>query len=197
MLLKKSLKTGSPVLEESRSCRWRDTNKYFQWEGENLISDQGEFFSNYKTTVVHNGEAWYKEQFPIENIFVNDDLAWVAPPDKPTGTFILDLQCERYLSFVKLVNFNRITENGVEKFKVKLSRSLNGTWETVLEQRLLNNRKELMSKTDPFPIEEFKFKSTLTKFVKFQVISHYGNSPGLQYFHVSGLMITFSMYLLP
>ena len=187
-LLKKSLKTGYPVLEESRSCRWLDTNKYFQWEGEKLISDQEEYFSIYQTSVVPgDGENWYKKGYPIENIFVNDELAWVAPQNKPWGTIRLDLGCERFLSFVQLVNFNRETANGVQKFKIKLTKVLNGTWEPVLENKLENNRQTLMSSTDPFPVMKFDFNKTLARFVKFQIVSHYGNSAGLQYLHVSGL----------
>ena len=184
------MRTGSPILEEPRSCRWQDTNKYFQWEGEKLISDQEQLLTVYKTTIVPGeGTEWHKEGFQLENIFVNDlkdELAWVAPINKPKGTFILDLGGEMFLSLVQLVNFNRLTENGVEKFKVKLSKTLNGTWDTVLDETLVNNRGQLMSQSDPFPVRQFRFNSTLARFVKFQIISIYGDSAGLQYFQISG-----------
>ena len=43
LLLKKSSLTNETILEQSRSCRWLDMSKYFQWEGNMLVNDQGEF----------------------------------------------------------------------------------------------------------------------------------------------------------
>ena len=56
--------------------------------------------------------------------------------------------------------FNRLTENGVKEFKVKLSKTLNGSWDTVLDETLVNNRGQLMSQSDPFPVKQFRFKFT-------------------------------------
>ena len=34
--------TKKTILEKSKSCRWLDSGKYFQWEGEMLVNDLGE-----------------------------------------------------------------------------------------------------------------------------------------------------------
>ena len=37
--------TTKTVLEKSKSCRWLDSGKYFQWEGEMLVNDLGELLT--------------------------------------------------------------------------------------------------------------------------------------------------------
>ena len=41
----KSTPDGKPELSESKPCRWFDAGKYFQWNGNVLVNDKGEFLS--------------------------------------------------------------------------------------------------------------------------------------------------------
>ena len=39
------LSTFKTVLEEPRTCRWKDSGKYFRWAGEMLVNDEGNFLT--------------------------------------------------------------------------------------------------------------------------------------------------------
>ena len=40
------------VLEKTKSCRWLDTGKYFQWEGEMLVNDLGELLIAHEGSIM-------------------------------------------------------------------------------------------------------------------------------------------------
>ena len=51
----------------------------------------------------------------------------------------------------------------------------------VLQTTLDDSRKQ----TDPLPKQEFSIPSTKGRFVKFELVSYYGNGGGLQYFNIN------------
>ena len=51
----------------------------------------------------------------------------------------------------------------------------------VLQTTLDDSRKQ----TDPLPKQEFSIPSTQGRFVKFELVSYYGNGGGLQYFNIN------------
>ena len=56
-----------------------------------------------------------------------------------------------------------------------------GPWEMVLQKTLDDSRKQ----TDPLPLLGFPIPSSQARFVKFELVSYYGNGGGLQYFNIN------------
>ena len=125
----------------------------------------------------------------MEHILAKDDEEvfkenyWLAP-EKKTGNFELDLGCEMRVSMVELVNTHNADkkDRSTKEFKVFLSKEKSGPWEEVIHSSLKDSREA----ADPLPIERFSFAERFAKFVKFELLTFYGNGGGLQYFHVKG-----------
>ena len=56
----------------------------------------------------------------------------------------------------------------------------NGPWHEVLDESISDSRRQ----EKPLPIQEFSFDSMIARYVKFKIMSWYGNSGGLNYFNV-------------
>ena len=56
-----------------------------------------------------------------------------------------------------------------------------GPWKMILQKTLDDSRKH----TDPLPQQEFSIPSSQGRFVKFELVSYYGNGGGLQYFNIN------------
>ena len=59
--------------------------------------------------------------------------------------------------------------------------SEDGPWKMVLQKTLDDSRQHM----DPLPLQEFSIPSTKAKFVKFELLSFYGNGGGLEYFNIN------------
>ena len=66
------------------------------------------------------------------------------------------------------------------KYFVCFSLSENGPWQQVLDKTLEDSRNQ----NDPLPLQTFKFTFTTARYVKFKLLSFWGNSGGLQYFNI-------------
>ena len=55
-----------------------------------------------------------------------------------------------------------------------------GPWIKVLGKTLVDSRNQI----DPLPLQTFNFKSITARYVKFKLLSYWGNGGGLQYFNV-------------
>ena len=107
---------------------------------------------------------------------------WLAPKQS-SAEFVLDLGCEKISNMVELVN----THNGnhrnraTKEFKVSISNYQAGPWNEVVYETLEDSRNQ----TDPLPVQTFPFSlpfEVTARFVKFNLISWYGEGGGLQYF---------------
>merc|ERR1719510_2513211 len=87
------------------------------------------------------------------------------------------------VNLVELVNTHNghCRDRSMEEFKVFLSDSSTGPWEKVVHQTLEDSRQQ----EDPLPVQKFFFSERAAQFVKFNQISYYGHSGGLQYFTVT------------
>jgi hypothetical protein len=106
--------------------------------------------------------------FPAKNVLTNDNASfWHS--DAQTSHFTLDLGCSsQAFGGVRLVNTDN-KERATEKFKLLGGQTLEGTWTTLLEGNL--------TETATFPLPETK-----VRFVKFQVVTFFGEGGGLQFF---------------
>ena len=68
----------------------------------------------------------------------------------------------------------------VSHFFNYFSDSKNGPWQLVLDQTLVDSRKQ----NDPLPLQRFNFNLVTARFVKFKLLSYYGHGGGLQYFNI-------------
>ena len=131
-----------------------------------------------------------EDTWDVTNLLTNAPLEifaknyWLAPEKQDSAEFVLSLGCEKTVNMVELVNTHNgyWRERSMKEFKVFLSSdSPEGPWEEVLHQTLQDSRQE----TDPLPLLKFPFSARTAKFVKFNQISYYGMSGGLQYFSVT------------
>ncbi len=60
------------------------------------------------------------------------------------------------------------------------SKNKNGPWEEILDETLLDSRNQ----PNPLDLQSFSFEAVTAGFVKFEVLSWYGNGGGLQYFNI-------------
>ena len=127
--------------------------------------------------------------FSVRNLLTNareifGKNYWLAPDNQESAEFVLDLGSEKTVSMVELVNTHNgnIRDRSMKEFKVFLSSdSSDGPWVEVLHQTLQDSRQQ----ADPLPLLKFPFSARTAKFVKFNQISYYGKSGGLQYFSVT------------
>ena len=136
---------------------------------------------------VYNVKTWDQTEVRNEeNKYAN---YWLAPTGSQ-GEFILDLENEILVNSVEIVNTHHagMRTRSSREFKVWLSLELYGPWQ-VLGSYILPD-----SRNDPDPgilhKYEVEVKPPLARFVKFRLISYYGDiGGGLQYFAVKGSQI--------
>merc|ERR1711915_531155 len=149
---------------------------------------------------VISGDSYDERRFPIENVLTwsipevyrypqgyptSSRFAnyWLAPLNSP-GQFILKFDQPRTVDTITIVNtFNGDVHHncGTEEFKVYLGETENGPWTEVLHDKLDDARKTNQNLTS-VPAQVFSINPTCGKFVKFEIISWYGEGGGLQYF---------------
>ena len=66
-------------------------------------------------------------------------------------------------------------------FIIDSEESDDGPWQMVLEMTLDDSRQQ----TDPLPVQEFSIPTTQGRYLKFELVSYYGNGGGLQYFNIN------------
>ena len=131
----------------------------------------------------------FNPKFLAQNTITNDPKEimeknyWLGP-DKKVGSFTLDLGCETRVSMVEIVNTHnaQYKDRSTKEFKVLVSKNENGSWDEVVHKTLEDSR----FLPDPLPLKKFSFAEHIIKYVKFEILSFYGNGGGLQYFHVKG-----------
>ena len=127
--------------------------------------------------------------FSVTNLLINAPLEifgenyWLAPNGQDSAEFVLDLGCEKTVNLVELVNTHNAQhrQRSMKEFKVFLSDSSTGPWEEVVHQTLEDSRQQ----EDPLPVQTFSFSERTARFVKFNQISYYGSTGGIQYFAVT------------
>ena len=85
--------------------------------------------------------------------------------------------CARMIAGVQIKNARNAHEYATNEFKVSASLNKKGPWETVVDSRLPDTRKEaatLLNFTFEQPVE--------LKYLKFELISYWARGGGLQYF---------------
>jgi len=145
---------------------------------------------------VHSGDVYeengkYREYFLVEKLLTlsrpeghwtkGTANYWLAPNEKSSVGFILDLIQPTNIGKIQLVN----THNGIYKdratreFQVFFSESSRGPWALVLSASLPDSRN-----VNPVPMSTFNIPPVSARFVKFNLVSYWGQGGGLQYFHV-------------
>ena len=107
---------------------------------------------------------------------------WLAPNRKINVGFILELPVVTRVRYIFMVNTHNgfMLKRATKEFKVFLSMDANGPWTEVLNDELPND-----SGVDrDISPHKFTIKHTNAKFVKFLLVSYWGNGGGLQYFTV-------------
>jgi hypothetical protein len=108
--------------------------------------------------------------FPAKNVLTNDNESFWHSDDR-TSHFTLDLGCSsQAFGGVRLVNTDT-KERATDKFELLGGPAAEGPWTTLLEENL--------TETAAFP-----FPETEVRFVKFQVVTFFGDGGGLQFFEV-------------
>ena len=108
---------------------------------------------------------------------------WLAPDGKVGGQFLLDLRVEMDIRKIIVVNTHNghVRDRGTREFKVEMSTGAYGPWREVVHEELPDSRR-----MNPVPAKEFKLVYKIkARFVKFTLLSYWGNGGGLQYFAVS------------
>ena len=111
---------------------------------------------------------------------------WIAPFEG--GEFVMDLGCVGFVVGVELVNTVNCQNAGCDTiysrdrataaFKVYLGLAEAGPWTEVLSEELEDPRQDSL----PLPLLTFSLPPTKARFIKFKLVSWYGDSGGLQYF---------------
>ena len=131
-----------------------------------------------------------EDAFAVKKLLTNSPVEvhyenyWLAPQQSP-AEFVLDLGCNKIVNMVELVN----THNGENRdrsskeIKVSISSYPAGPWSEVVYETLEDSRDQ----SDPLPVLTFPLSTdeeVTARFVKFNLISWYGEGGGLQYFAV-------------
>ena len=138
-------------------------------------------------TVVRHSSVIADVEYSAVNLLTYTELENHTAPNhwlaEGWGKFVMDLGGHAGpVDMVELVN----TYNGghfdwaMKEFKVQLSNSKGGPWETVVHETL----EDTQGQTPPLPLQTFFFPETSAKFVLFLRISGYRHGGGLSYFAV-------------
>ena len=114
-------------------------------------------------------ERWFK---------VFSDENWLGP-----GIFILDLGCEKKVKQIEIINAHKDVwdDCSIEEFLVYTGNDTDGPWDKVVHEVLEDSRD-----LDTVPLVKFPFEEKISRFLKFEMVSFYGEGGGLQYFAHSG-----------
>ena len=145
----------------------------------------------------------YSPNFPVENIFTLDDVEnsnhWLTP-DQSGGSFILNFGCGPTFKAIVLVNTHnaqhrdRSTRHfrffGPDMWPVIFyiprlfaGQTGAGPWTQVLDTELADSRQQQDS--DPARLQMIMLDNKVTaRFVKFELITWWGKSGGLQFFDI-------------
>jgi len=145
---------------------------------------------------VISGDEYDGSRFPIKNVLtwnipevyasdvIDSHFAnyWLAPLEYQ-GHFILKFDQPRTIDTITLVNTlnPKFNNCGTNEFKVYLGETESGPWTEVLHDHLEDAR-DTDQTVASVPARKFSINPTCAKFVKFQIISWYGEGGGLQYF---------------
>merc|ERR1712198_778020 len=133
------------------------------------------------TWKVENLLTWsIPEVYPTGGSYAN---YWLAP-NQMQGEFVLKFDQSRTVDTITIVNAYNPTWNdrGTNEFKVYLSESENGPWTEVLHDNL-NDPRNTNATEASVPPRVFNLPNpTCGQYVRFQIISWYGQGGGLQYF---------------
>jgi len=145
---------------------------------------------------VISGDEYDGSRFPIKNVLtwnipevyasdvIDSHFAnyWLAPLEYQ-GHFILKFDQPRTIDTITLVNTlnPKFNNCGTNEFKVYLGETESGPWTEVLHDHLEDAR-DTDQTVASVPARKFSINPTCAKFVKFQIISWYGEAGGLQYF---------------
>jgi len=109
---------------------------------------------------------------------------WIAP-NEMQGEFVLKFDQPRIVETITIVNMHNNPGNndrGTNEFKVYLADSENGPWTEVLHD-FLDDPRNTNATEASVPPRVFNLPNpTCGQYVRFQIISWYGNGGGLQYF---------------
>ena len=132
-----------------------------------LVSKNNEHFP---VNPLHPSQS-FRTFFEKEGVF--QDSYWQGP-----GNFILDLGCYQVIHTIELVNANNNywKNKSTKEFKIHSSDDLKGPWDEILHETLEDSRE-----MDVVPLKEFKIKKKVARFIKFNMLSFYGDGGGLQY----------------
>ena len=108
---------------------------------------------------------------------------WLAEHQKTSGQgFTLELDtCARLIGGFQIKNKGKGKDTNVatRKFRVAGSKKINGPWETLLEEELIDSRGGIEASLINFTFE----KPVEIQFLKFELVSFWGDhGGGLQYF---------------
>ena len=127
---------------------------------------------------------YFDARFGVANVFQRNDAQpvgsfWLGPSNT-TGSFIIDLGCQKQRNGLELVNV-QYEERATKQFKLFSSSSYMGPWTELVEEEMAQN--------ESFPFHNYTFPSTTDQFYKFEILSYHGNGGGLQYLDVKGFFI--------
>lgn len=165
-------------------------------EKNKVIDDFNSCFSNdpMKGARVISGDVgtWTHHGIPVDAFSVQKLLTWSKPevfkknywlaPDRKTGgEFRLDLRVDLDIRRIILVNTHNAyhRDRGTRAFKVFLSTGAYGPWRLVVSSELPDSRR-----MNPVPAKEYTFYPIKARYVRFQLVSYWGEGGGLQYFGV-------------
>ena len=128
--------------------------------------------------------------YPVKELLTRNDKERAAnywlTPNGQDGEFILKLCKQKTVLSISLVNTHNANyrDRSSKEFKVYLGDQSSGPWTQVLHDTLEDSRQQ----KDPLPILDFPITPTKARFVKFELLSFYGNfGGGLQYFTIRGI----------
>jgi len=145
------------------------------------------------TWVVENLLTWsIPEVFPYDGSYAN---YWLAPNDMQ-GEFVLKFDQTRTVDTITIVNTHNPGHNdrGTNEFKVYLADSEDGPWTEVLHDYLEDPRNTNPAEASVPPRVFYLPNPTCGQYVRFQIISWYGEGGGLQYFSTCPLQCEEEFY---
>ena len=137
--------------------------------------------------LVHSGDVWDSDDtYAVEKLLTWSDPEergsyWLAPESR-RGDFILNLGQVVTVSNIFIVNTHngRNRERATRSFNIYLARYW-GSWKHVLRDELPDPRN-----LDPVPQNKYYICPMPVKYVKFELLSYWGDKGGgLQYFTVN------------
>ena len=142
-------------------------------------------------SIISSDILWQSSEYYAQHVLTKNEndvvgTYWLAPIEG--GEFVMDLGCVGLVFGVELVNTVNCRNDGCDTpysrdrataaFKVYLGLAEAGPWAEVLSEELEDPRQDSL----PLPLLTFTLPPTKARFIKFKLVSWYGNGGGLQYF---------------